>query len=110
MHIGHIRKNLPKLLREKIGARHTDWTEFLNAIQDINIDHIWDGVDAWKKEQADHDTVKKRIKELEKLVTTSPTAPICQQMSMFGIRNQTNTATSVQQGMVLRGEQQRRQG
>jgi hypothetical protein len=102
-HIGHVRKNLPKLLREKIGAGHADWTDFLNAVRDIDIDHIRDGVDAWKKEQADNDAVKKRIKELEKLVTTSPTAPIRQQMSAFSIGNQANTTTSVQQGTTPTG-------
>ena len=32
MHIGHVRKNLPKLLREKIGAGHADWNVFLEAV------------------------------------------------------------------------------
>lgn len=43
MHIGQVRKNLPTLLREKIGAGHTNWTNFLKAICDTNIDHIRDG-------------------------------------------------------------------
>ena len=99
-HIGYVRKNLPKLLREKAGAGHADWKDFLKAIRDIDIDSIRDGVDAWKKEQAEHETVKKRIRELEKLVTTSPTAPIRHQMSTFSIGNQTTTSSAAQQGIA----------
>ena len=99
-HIGHVRKNLPKLLREKIGAGHADWNAFLEAVRDIDIDSIRDGVDAWKKEQADNEAVKKRIKELEKLVTTSPTAPIRHQMSAFNIGNQPSAGSVTQQGTV----------
>lgn len=93
-HIGHVRKNLPTILREKIGAGHTNWTTFLTAVRDIDIDHIRDGVDIWKKEQANQDAVKKRIGELEKLVTASPTAPIRHQMSSFTIGNQAPGPTS----------------
>lgn len=86
-YIGQIRKNLPTLLREKIGAGHTSWTVFLQAIRNVDINHIRDGVDIWKKEQAEQDAVKKRIGQLEKLVTASPTAPIRQQMGAFSIGN-----------------------
>ena len=96
-HIGHVRKNLPTLLREKIGAGHADWTAFLTAIRDIDIDYIRDGVDSWKKEQAKQEAVKKRIGELEKLVTTSPTAPIRQRMSTFNIGNQLSMAPVTRQ-------------
>lgn len=97
-HIGHVRKNLPKLLREKIGAGHADWAEFLKAVRDIDIDSIRDGVDLWKKEQAEQETVKKRIRELEKAVSTTPTAPIRHQMSSFNIGSQPNTGSVAQQG------------
>ena len=96
-HIGHVRKNLPTLLREKIGAGHANWTAFLTAIRDIDIDYIRDGVDIWRKEQAKQDAVKKRIGELEKLVSTSPTAPIRQRISTFSIGNQPNIAPTPQQ-------------
>ena len=75
-HIGHVRKNLPMIVREKIGTGHADWVDFLKAVRDLDIDYIRDGVDIWKKEQADQAAVRKRIGELEKLVTASPTAPI----------------------------------
>jgi hypothetical protein len=32
-YIGHVRKELPKLLREKVGTGHADWTTFLQAVR-----------------------------------------------------------------------------
>jgi hypothetical protein len=72
-YIGQVRKELPTLLREKIRAGHTSWTAFLQAVRDVDIDHIRDGVDIWRKEQAEQEAIKRRIQQLEKL-TASPTA------------------------------------
>jgi hypothetical protein len=85
-YIGHVRRELPKLLREKVGVGHTSWTAFIQAVRDVDIDHIRDGAEIWKKEQQEQDNFKKRIQQLEKL-TASPTAPIRQQMSSFNIGN-----------------------
>ncbi|KIM35433.1 hypothetical protein M413DRAFT_79459 [Hebeloma cylindrosporum] len=46
-YIGQVRKKLPKLLREKIGAGHEDWTSFLKAVRDVDTDHIREGVAIW---------------------------------------------------------------
>ena len=78
-YIGHVRKDLPKLLREKVGAGHKDWVTFLKAVRNVDIDQIRDGVEVWKKEQQEQEAIKKRIQQLEKL-TASPTAPLHQQM------------------------------
>lgn len=91
-HIGHVRKNLPTILREKVGAGHANWTNFLDAVRAVDIGYIRDGVDTWEKEQAKQEAVKKRIGELEKLVAASPTAPIRHQMSSFNIGNQATPA------------------
>ena len=84
-YIGQVRKKLPKLLREKIGAGHTSWTDFLQAVRDVDKDHIREGVDIWKEDQAEQAAIKRRIQQLEKLTTASPTAPLRQQFSMFDI-------------------------
>jgi hypothetical protein len=98
--IGHVRKELPKLLREKVGTGHTDWKDFLQAIRDIDLDYIRDGVNIWKKEEdikrneqnarkkelEDQEALKRRIQQLEK-VTNSPTAPLRHQMTSFNIGN-----------------------
>ena len=85
-YIGHVRRELPRLLREKVGAGHANWTSFLQAVRDIDVDHIRDGVDLWKKEQDEQAVLRKRVQQLEKL-TASPTAPLRQQMMTFGIGN-----------------------
>jgi hypothetical protein len=71
-YIGHVRKELPKLLREKLGVGHKDWKLFLQAVRDVDIDYIRDGADIWKKEKEEQDALRKRIQQLEKL-TASPT-------------------------------------
>jgi hypothetical protein len=89
-YIGHVRKDLPKILREKVGTGHADWGAFLQAVRDVDADHIRDGVDTWKKEQEVQEALRKRIQQLEKL-TASPTAPLRQQMTTFGIGNSPRT-------------------
>jgi hypothetical protein len=98
--IGHVRKELPKLLREKVGTGHADWAAFLQAIRDIDLNHIREGIDIWrqeedvkrkeqdtrKKELEDQEVLRRRVQQLEKL-TASPTAPLRQQMTSFGIGN-----------------------
>ena len=97
-YVGHVRRELPKLLREKVGTGHVNWTTFLQAVRDVDLDHIREGVDIWKKEedvkrkeqeerkkdQENNDALRRRIQQLEKL-TASPTAPLRQQMTTFGI-------------------------
>jgi len=84
-YIGQVRKKLPKLLREKAGAGHANWTNFLQAVRDIDTDHIREGVDIWQKEQAEQDAIKRRIQQLEKLTAASPTAPLRHQLAAFNI-------------------------
>jgi hypothetical protein len=85
-YIGQVRKELPKLMREKVGGGHADWAAFLQAVRDVDVDYIRDGADIWKKEQEEQDTLKKRVQQLEKL-TASPTAPLRHQMTTFSIRD-----------------------
>jgi hypothetical protein len=91
-YIGHVRKDLPKMVREKVGAVHADWTAFLQAVRDVEVDHIKEGVELWKKGQEENEAIRKRIQQLEKL-TASPTGPIRQQMSAFNISNQPPATT-----------------
>ena len=83
-YIGHVRKELPKLLREKVGTGHADWATFLQAVRDVDLDHIREGAKIWKKEQEEQLALKKRVQQLEKL-TASPTAPLRHQMTTFNL-------------------------
>ena len=87
-YIGHVRKELPRSLREKVGAGHADWTAFLQAVRDVDVDYIRDEADIWRKEQEEKETLRKRVQQLENL-TASPTAPLRQQMTSFNIGGQT---------------------
>ena len=86
-YIGQIRKDLPKAIREKVGTGHTDWEVFLQAVRDVDIDHIKEAKDIWNKEQAEHQTMEKRVQKLE-AVSKSPTAPIRQQLSSIALSRQ----------------------
>jgi hypothetical protein len=99
-YISLVRKELPMLLREKVGTGHADWTAFLQAVRDVDLDHIRDGVDSWKKEEEvkkkeqearkkeleEQEVLRRRVQQLER-ATNSPTAPLRQQMMSFGIGN-----------------------
>ena len=79
-------------MREKIGTGHKDWTTFLKAVHDVDVDHIQDGVDIWKKEQEEQEVLKRRIQQLEK-ATSSSTGPLRQQLTSFNIGNQAPSPT-----------------
>ena len=74
-YIGQVCKELPKPIKEKVGTGHADWGEFLQAVRDVDTDHIKDKLAAWKREQDKQEVLKKRIQQLEKL-TNSHTAPL----------------------------------
>ena len=93
-YIGHVRKELPQMLKDKVGVAHKDWAAFLQAVHDVDLEHIKDRVNTWKKEQEEKDVLRKRIQQLEKL-TASPTAPLRQQMTTFGMGNP--PASAIQQ-------------
>jgi hypothetical protein len=90
MYIGQVRKELPRSLREKVGAGHADWTAFLQAVWDVDINHIRDEADIWRKEEEEREGVKKRLQLLEKL-TASPTTPLRQHMTSFSLGSPTSS-------------------
>ena len=86
-HIRQVRKNLPTILREKIGAGHADWDEFLKAVRDVDVDYIRDSMELWTKEQAEQKAMERRI-QLLKTVSRSPMAPLRHQLSSVAIATQ----------------------
>ena len=110
-YIGHIRGELPRILRKEVGMGHTNWMVFLQSVHDINLDHIRKGTDIWKKEEdtkrkeqderkreiENQEALRRHIQQLEKF-TMSPMVPIRQQMMTFGIGSPTpNPVQPVQQ-------------
>ena len=84
-HLRQVRKDLPNILREKVGTGHNDWETFLKAVQDVDVEYIKDSIDIRNKEKA---AIDQCIRALETL-SRSPTAPLCQQLSMVAITSQT---------------------
>jgi hypothetical protein len=92
-YVRQVRKELPDILKEKIGTGHADWTTFLQAVRDVDIDYIRDSMVTWNKEQADQKAMERRIQILE-TVSKSPTAPLRQQLSTVSISRQTPPAAA----------------
>lgn len=85
-HIRQVRRNLPEILGDKVGTGHADWTAFLQAIRDVDVDYIRDRVARRNKELEGSRAVDRRLRMLE--VSKSPTAPLRQQLSSVVISNQ----------------------
>ncbi|KAJ7602165.1 hypothetical protein DFH06DRAFT_1024187 [Mycena polygramma] len=86
-YIVHARRNLPNIIKDKIPSTFTDWKEFLTAVRDVDIEHIRDGAEKWRKEQENKKAVEDRIAQLsaelqrQQRAPVSPTAGIRQQMT-----------------------------
>ena len=83
-HLRQVRKDLPNILREKVGTGHQDWDAFLKAVREIDIEYIRDSMDIRSKEQA---VIDQRFRMLESL-SKSPTAPLRHQLSSVAISSQ----------------------
>ena len=86
-HVRQVRKELPTILREKVGMGHADWDAFLKAVRDMDIDHIWDSMELLNKELEGKKAFDQCLWMLE-TVSRSPTAPLRQQLSTVAISNQ----------------------
>ena len=83
-HLRQVRKDLPNILREKIGTGHDNWEDFLKSIWDVDVKYIKDSIGIRNKEKA---AIDQWLRALETL-SRSPTAPLCQQLSMVAISGQ----------------------
>ena len=83
-HLRQVRKDLPNILREKIGTGHNNWEDFLKSVRDVDVEYIKDSIDIRNKEKA---AIDQQLCALETL-SRSPTAPLCQQLSTVAISSQ----------------------
>jgi hypothetical protein len=94
-HIRQVRRELPDILREKVGTGQANWTTFLQAVRDVDVDHIRDIMELWNKEMERKRAVDQCLRILE-TVSRSPTAPLQQQLSTVNISSQSpRPATAV---------------
>ena len=83
-HLRQVRKDLPNILREKIGTGHDNWEDFLKSVRDVDVEYIKDSIDIRNKEKA---AIDQQLCALETL-SRSPTAPLRQQLSTVAISSQ----------------------
>ena len=93
-HIRQVRKDLPDILKEKIGTGHANWDSFLTAVRDVDIDYLRDSMNTWNKKQAEKIAIERRVQLLE-TVSKSPTAPLRQQLSSVAISRQPVPAPAI---------------
>ena len=87
----NVRDELPEVLREKIPENQTSWTTFAQAIKDVDLGHIREGVRKYKEKAAYDAQVKADISYLKQR-TASAT---------FGSLNSPTKAIRTQLAIVL---------
>ena len=86
-HIWQVRDKLPDTIKDTVKSTHADWNAFLQAVRDVDLQHIRDAVAKRKKEEDIRRALENRIRILE-TVQQSPTAGIRMQMNKTSISNQ----------------------
>ena len=79
-HIWQVRDRLPEAIKEVVKSTHADWTTFLQAVRDVELQHIRDAVEKSKKREKEKLAVENRLRLLE-AAQSSPTAGIRTQLS-----------------------------
>jgi hypothetical protein len=69
----NVRDELPEILREKIPETQASWTAFAQAIKDVSMGHIREGVRKYKEKAANEAKVKADISFLMKQRTVNAT-------------------------------------
>ena len=87
-HIWQVRDKLPDAIKDVVGSTHADWTTFMKAVRDVDLQHIRDAVLKRKKEDDVRRDLENRIRILE-TVQQSPMAGIHAQMNRASISMQT---------------------
>jgi hypothetical protein len=67
----NMRDKLPEVLREKIPENQTSWTAFAQAIKDVDMGHIREGVRKYKEKLASETQIKADISFLKQRTVSS---------------------------------------
>ena len=101
----NVRDELPEILREKIPEDQTSWTAFAQAIKDVDMGHIREGVRKYKEKAASDAQMKADIIYLKQRAAAgdpnSPTKAIRTQLASTTITQQ--PANSSNQSNVFSG-------
>lgn len=91
----NVRDELPEVLREKIPENQTSWTAFAQAIKDVEMGHIREGVRKYKEKAANDAQVKADINFLKQRTANAAIGNI--NSPTKAIRTQLATTTITQQ-------------
>ena len=83
-YIWQVRDKLPEAIKDVVKSSQADWTAFLQAVRDIDLQHIHDAIEKSKKREREQNTVESRLCLLE-VAQSLPTAGICTQLSRTSI-------------------------
>ncbi|KAF8230724.1 hypothetical protein L208DRAFT_1378403 [Tricholoma matsutake] len=83
-YIGKVRKMLPTIIKDKITNKHADWTVFLKAMWDVDIEYIKDEAGELRKKKDTQHAIEAHLHQLEAM-PSSPTASIQWQMTQTSI-------------------------
>ena len=98
-----LRDKLPEVLREKVPENQKDWTTLCQALEGVEMSHIWEGVRKYNEKaasearfQAELDSLKRRTANPPTNVFNSPTKAIREQLHQTMITQPTvnHTATN----------------
>jgi hypothetical protein len=101
----NVRDELPEILREKIREDQANWAAFAQAIKDIDMGHIREGVRKYKEKSASDAQMKADINYLKRAANTaigdlnSPTKAIRTQLASTAITQQPTNSSN--QGNVF---------
>ena len=79
-HIWQVHDKLPEAIKEVVKSTHANWTAFLQAVRDVELQHICDAVKKGKKREKERLAVENCLRLLE-AAQSSPTAGIHTQLS-----------------------------
>ena len=71
---------LPEAIKEVVKSTHVNWTAFLQAVCNVELQHIRNAIEKGKKWEKERLTVENHLCLLE-AAQSSPTAGICTQLS-----------------------------
>ena len=61
-----VRDELPEIMRDKVSESHTSWESFTNAIRDVDLTYIHDGVRKFEENKKKEDLSNARFQRLER--------------------------------------------
>ena len=91
----NVRDELPEILREKVPENQTSWTAFAQAIKDVNMGHIREGVRKYKDKAAKEARVNADINFLKQRTANAATGNL--NSPTKAIRTQLSNTTISQQ-------------